>query len=99
MKKIEIIFFVIILVSISLMFILHFYVNQPYIFKNQCESLGGSYDELENVDCSIMHPVCFMVCNMNGKTYNYYDGNLCVLDCKDFNDEQKAKGSEKRCVC
>lgn len=67
----------------------------PDQWKNQCIGLGGRYWEIANVTCAWSYSNCFSMCDLNGQTYNYYDGDLCVLDCEYKNKQN----SEVRCVC
>ena len=66
-----------------------FNMSPTRLYQNQCEGLGGTYWETQNVDCKTFYTYCFANCNLNNKTYNFYDGDLCVLDCKDFNEKSK----------
>jgi len=72
----------------------HMILSYP-AFKNQCESLGGTYYEIANVTCSDNKWNCDQMCILNGEYINYYDGDLCVIDCM-----YKNKHNPKEvCVC
>jgi hypothetical protein len=65
------------------------------VFQEECRSFGGTYFETKNVDCAVFHTYCASNCELNGQTLNYYDGDLCALDCKYHNEQD----NEVRCVC